>query len=323
MTMEPIVLPTPFPVGPVNCWLLRGEPLTLVDAGPNTPEALLSLEEGLAGRGVRIEDIELLIFTHQHSDHVGLAATIRARAGCRVAGHELLADYVADVQRAMIAEEEWEEDLLHLHGASAERTEAFLEVARDRRRYGGAGAVLDVQLTDGDVLEAGGLRLRVASRPGHSPTDTVLVDDATGMALAGDHLIAHISSNPLVHRPPVGPADPARRSSSLVSYLDSLARTSEDDLSILHTGHGASITDYRPLIAERIRLHLRRADQVRAALADGPRSATELSLALWPDVPVNQTFLTLCEVLGALDLLEQGGRVVANRQGDRLVYAGA
>jgi glyoxylase-like metal-dependent hydrolase (beta-lactamase superfamily II) len=317
---EPIVLPTPFPVGPVNCWLLRGDPLTLVDAGPNTPEALAALEGGLAELRVRIEDIELLILTHQHSDHVGLAATIRGRAGCHVAGHASLADYVSDVQAAMIAEEEWEENLLRLHGASSERCEAFLTVARDRRRYGGAGATLDLQLSDGDTIEAGGRRLRVALRPGHSPTDTLLVDDATGTALAGDHLIAHISSNPLVHRPPTGPADPAARDSSLVAYLDSLARTSEEDLTVLHTGHGASITDYRPLIAERVRLHARRADQVHAALAAEPLSATEVSIRLWPDVPVNQTFLTLCEVLGALDLLELDGRAVATRRGDTLVY---
>ena len=318
--MEPIVLPTPFPVGPVNCWLLQGDPLTLVDAGPDTPEALAALEAGLARYGLRIEDIELLILTHQHSDHVGLAATIRGRSGCRVAGHELLADYVADVEAALIAEEEWEERLLLFHGASSERCEAFLSIARDRRRYGGAGAALEVRLADGDVVEAGGLRLRVALRPGHSPTDTLFVDDTTGTALAGDHLIAHISSNPLVHRPPVGPADPATRSSSLAAYLDSLARTSDEELAVLHTGHGASVTDHRPLIAERIRLHHRRVDQVHAALADGPRSAAELSMALWPDVPVNQTFLTLCEVLGALDLLEQEGRAVPAPRAETLVY---
>ena len=177
-----------------------------------------------------------------------------------------------------------------------------------------------MRLADGDVVEAGGRRLRAALRPGHSPTDTLFVDDATGTALAGDHLIAHISSNPLVHRPPLGPADPDSRSSSLAAYLDSLARTSAEDLTVLHTGHGASITDYRPLIAERIRLHHKRADQVHAALADGPRSASELSAVLWPDVPVNQTFLTLCEVLGAFDLLEQEGRAVRSQRGETLVY---
>ena len=318
--MEPIVLPTPFPVGPVNCWLLEGDPLTLVDAGPNTPEALAALEAGLAARGLRLEDIELLVITHQHSDHVGLAATIQARSGCLVAGHELLADYVADVEAALIAEEEWEGRLLLFHGTPPERCEAFLEIARDRRPYGGAGAALDLKLADGDVVDAGGLRLRAELRPGHSPTDTLYVDDATGTAIAGDHLIGHISSNPLVHRPPLGPPDPAGRSSSLIAYLDSLARTSAEELTVLHAGHGTSITDYRPLIAERIRLHHKRADQVHAALADGPRSASELSDVLWPDVPVNQTFLTLCEVLGALDLLEQEGRAVRSLRDGMLVY---
>ncbi|MDR7561019.1 MAG: MBL fold metallo-hydrolase, partial [Armatimonadota bacterium] len=39
MRLHRIELPTPFPVGPVNAYLLAGEPLTLVDAGPRTPQA--------------------------------------------------------------------------------------------------------------------------------------------------------------------------------------------------------------------------------------------------------------------------------------------
>src|SRR5262249_13288737 len=110
--MERIVLPTPFPVGPVNVWLLRGDPLTLVDAGPHTPEALATLERGLGELGVRLEDIEQLVLTHQHPDHVGLAATVVERSGCPVAAHELLAGYVRDTQAAMAAEEAWQDTLL-------------------------------------------------------------------------------------------------------------------------------------------------------------------------------------------------------------------
>ena len=108
--------------------------------------------------------------------------------------------------------------------------------------------------------------------------------------------------------------------SSLVSYLDSLALTATEDIDVLHTGHGTDITDHKPLIAERVRLHHKRADQVLAQLAAGPRSASELSIALWPDVPANQTFLTLCEVLGALDLLERDGRARGELRGETLVY---
>jgi glyoxylase-like metal-dependent hydrolase (beta-lactamase superfamily II) len=119
--MERIVVPTPFPVGPVNVWLLRGDPLTLVDTGPSTPEALVALEAGLEAAGVAIEEIELLLLTHQHSDHVGLAATIVERSGCSVAAHHLLVGFVRDVQAAMAAEEAWEDDLLRLHGTPSGR----------------------------------------------------------------------------------------------------------------------------------------------------------------------------------------------------------
>ncbi len=318
--MDRIVPPTPFPVGSVNCWLLRGEPVTLVDAGPDTPEALIALELGLAGHDLRLEDVELLLLTHQHSDHVGLAATIRRRSRCTVAVHLALAGYVRDMQAALAAEEDWEDGVLRLHGAPPDRRAAFLAVARERRRFGGDGVAVDRTLVDGDVVEAGGRRLRVALRPGHSPTDTIFVDDSSGMAIVADHLIAHISSNPLVHRPPTGSHDPTHRPSALGAYLESLARTAEEDLSLLHTGHGEIIREHRPLIAERVRLHHQRADQVYEALAAGPQTASALSTALWPSVPVNQTYLTLCEVLGALDLLEASDRARLVVDGDSAVY---
>ena len=318
--MDRIVLPTPFPVGPVNCWLLRGDPLTLVDTGPDTAEALAALEAGLHGFGLRVEDVELLLLTHQHSDHLGLAATIRERSGCAVAAHRLLAPYAADVQAAMAAEEEWERRLLTLHGAAPARRDAFLEVFRDRQRYGGVGVAVDRVLVEGDVVDAGGRRLRVALRPGHSPTDTVFSDDADGHRNRRrpphrPHLV-----EPSRPPPPEGPDDPTSRPSSLLAYVESLAVTADEDLSVLRTGHGAEITGHRPLIAERLRFHRARAAQVYRVLAAGPCSASELSTSLWPDVPVNQTFLTLCEVLGALDLLEEEGRVTSVQRDASLVY---
>ena len=68
-------------VGSVNAWLLRGDPLTLVDTGPRDDGALAALEDGLRREGLRLEDIELVLATHHHLDHVGLAATIQRRSG--------------------------------------------------------------------------------------------------------------------------------------------------------------------------------------------------------------------------------------------------
>lgn len=301
---ELVVLPTPFPVGPVNVWVLRGDPLTLVDAGPRTPEALAALEAGLGALGLRVEDLELLVLTHQHSDHVGQAALLRARSGCAVAAHERLADRLPALPDLQERELAYADATMRLHGVADDAREPLLGIYRSRHVFAEPVAV-DVALRAGDVLEAGGRRLRVSFRPGHSPTDTLLADEDARVAYAGDHLLSHISSNPLVHLPFDGPPDPRRRSSALLAYLDSLERTAAEPYELLLTGHNDPIRDHVELAAERIDLHHQRARQVGDVLAGGPRTAGAIARDLWPEVDVSQTYLALCEVLGALDLLER------------------
>src|SRR4051795_11992042 len=82
---NPIRIPVPLPhMGSVNTWLLRGDPLTLVDTGPREDEALSALEAGLARAAVRAEGIEPALAPHPHGDHTGLATTIAGRSGARI-----------------------------------------------------------------------------------------------------------------------------------------------------------------------------------------------------------------------------------------------
>ncbi len=76
-------IPIPLPhVGSVNAWLLRGDPVTLIDTGPRSDEALDALERGLRLRGMQVEDIELVIATHHHHDHVGPRCDDQAAGRC-------------------------------------------------------------------------------------------------------------------------------------------------------------------------------------------------------------------------------------------------
>jgi glyoxylase-like metal-dependent hydrolase (beta-lactamase superfamily II) len=74
--------------------------LTLLDTGPSNDEALETLAEGLRRAGVRVEDIELVLATHHHLDHVGLAGAIKRASGATVAVLGDVADYVADYHTA-------------------------------------------------------------------------------------------------------------------------------------------------------------------------------------------------------------------------------
>ena len=82
--IQKIVIPTPFAVGDVNAFLIKGDTLSLVDAGPKTPEAYEALKHGIKEAGYSFNDIEQVILTHHHPDHAGW---IDAFDNAKVLGH--------------------------------------------------------------------------------------------------------------------------------------------------------------------------------------------------------------------------------------------
>ena len=71
MDIHKIVIPTPYPVGDVNAFLVKGDALTLLDAGIKTPEAYNAIQQGIQNAGYKMKEVEQVIFTHQHPDHIG------------------------------------------------------------------------------------------------------------------------------------------------------------------------------------------------------------------------------------------------------------
>ncbi len=80
MKIIPLAIPTPFYVGNVNVYLIKEEPLTLIDVGPKTKEASDALRDKLRHNGVQIADIRRIVLTHAHVDHCGLAKQVRDEA---------------------------------------------------------------------------------------------------------------------------------------------------------------------------------------------------------------------------------------------------
>jgi glyoxylase-like metal-dependent hydrolase (beta-lactamase superfamily II) len=318
-----LAIPTPFMVGRVNAYLIEDSPLTLVDSGPNSAKALDELEQALAARGHAIEDIELLVITHQHMDHFGLASILARRSGAEVAALEGLAPFLASYGHQTDLEDRFAERLMLRHGIPPEIVTALRAVSAGFRAWGAAVEVTR-PLADGGVLELRDRTLRVLHRPGHSPSDTVFVDEARATMLAADHLIAHISSNPLLARPLDADEEYEEpRPQALLTYMDSLARTRAMDLSLVLPGHGGPIVDHAALIDERFRMHDRRAQKMLRLIASEPRTAHEIAQEMWGNVAVTQAYLTLSEVLGHVDLLLRDGAVLEGEHGGVVRFRGA
>jgi glyoxylase-like metal-dependent hydrolase (beta-lactamase superfamily II) len=299
-----LAIPTPFAVGRVNTYLIEDDPLTLVDSGPNSGRALDELQQRLRDRGHSIEDIELILVTHQHIDHIGLVEIVRSHSKAEVAAIEQAVPFVEDYSNAAAEDDRFAMDLMIRHGIPEEVARALGSVSAAFRGWG-AKAKVTRPLRDGETIEFRDRTLKVHFRPGHSPTDTVFEDADRKLLVAADHLIAHISSNPLISRP----RDGSERPQALVTYMDSLRKTRAMDLDLVLPGHGDPITDHRALIDQRFQMHERRAEKLYDLIKERSRTAHELAQALWGNIAVTQAYLTLSEVIGHTDLLVNDGRV--------------
>jgi len=309
-------IPTPFAVGRVNCYLLEDEPLTLIDTGPNSGKALDELQSQLAQHGHSIDDLELIILTHQHIDHLGLVEILVEHSGAEVAALGLAAERLANFGEDAEREDAFAVELMLRNGIPQEVAFALQSVSRSFRGWGSKAEVTR-PLADGEEIAFRDRTLRTLHRPGHSPSDTVFWDERRRVLIAADHLIAHISSNPLITRPLDGSS---QRTQALVTYIESMKKTREMPAEIVLSGHGEPIVDHARLIDDRLAKHERRKEKIYGLIAERPRTGYEIAQAIWGDVAVTQAFLTLSEVIGHADLLLNEGRVREVDDGEVVRY---
>ena len=309
-------IPTPFAVGRVNTYLLEDDPLTLIDSGPNSGKALDELERQLGALGHEIEDLGLIFVSHQHIDHTGLVDIVAKRSGAEVAAIDILAPALARFSSDAELDDQHAAELMRRHGIPDEMVVALRSVSQSFRGWGAAAEVTR-RLHDGEMLELRDRSFEVQLRPGHSPSDTLLWDSERKILIGADHLIGHISSNPLLSRPLDGSSERPR---ALLTYMESLRRTRELDAEVVLAGHGEPVTNHRELIDSRFEMHRRRAEKLHGLIASEPRSAHALAQQLWGNVAVTQAFLTLSEVIGHMDLLIAEGRAEEVADGELILF---
>lgn len=293
-----IEVPTPYPVGPVNCYLVHGPDPVLVDCGPDTPEAERALRDGLAARGLHPRDLARIVLTHHHPDHAGGLAWLARETDAPICGHPFNDPWLIDDSGAMAQRLHFFAGVYRYCDVAGDPSEEF------RRRfteYGMSPRPIALPIDEGDVLDLDGMDWHVLYTPGHAGTHVGLLR-ADGVFVGGDTLLERISSNALVEPPYPGQRG---RQSSLLAYRRTLQRLAYLPLTRILPGHGAPFAGSSTLITRRLKAHEDRAQRLLAQLRDGRDTVLSLCDALFPGLQADQLFLGLSEVLGHLDLLEE------------------
>ncbi|HEU0024818.1 MAG TPA: MBL fold metallo-hydrolase, partial [Thermoleophilaceae bacterium] len=260
-------LPLPWPGVPhVNAFAIAaGSGVVLVDTGLYEPGAMRQLERALDQAGLRVEHVRLLVCTHAHSDHYGLAAPIMEAAGCELwmhPSHEHMTRAAADPDRAL----ERRLEVARQSGVPAEALARYEEQRRGQG-FGIAEIVLpDRELVPGVEVDTDLGPWQVYETPGHAPSHVVLHQPERGLLLSGDHLLGRVS---LFYDYGWSP-DPAGE------FLHSLDVVGDLDVQLVLAGHGRPVRDARALVAANRREVHRQLDVVRAAIAGEPRTPFEI-----------------------------------------------
>jgi glyoxylase-like metal-dependent hydrolase (beta-lactamase superfamily II) len=139
--------------------------VTLVDAGlPGVTRRILA---GLAAMGRRPEDVERILVTHAHPDHIGSARKVRARTGASLHVHDHDASFVREGRMPP-------RDPAH----PLARVLSFVQRRQPR-------CAVDDTFTDNDLLPVAG-GLRVLHTPGHSPGHCAFLHEPSGVLITGD-----------------------------------------------------------------------------------------------------------------------------------------
>jgi glyoxylase-like metal-dependent hydrolase (beta-lactamase superfamily II) len=310
-----IALPTPFAVGDVNVYVVKGDALTLIDTGVKTKRSKEALANGLGDLGLNLTDIEQIILTHHHPDHAG--ALDFFEKDIPVYGHEnnqrwlSISDeflethnrFFLDYAKKFGVAEELKNKLIH------HRDEiSFLS---ERKLHG--------YLAEGDELP-GLPGWKVIETPGHAQSHLSFYRESDGVMIAGDHLLAKISPNPLME-PPLLPG--GMRPRPLLQYNASLQKLLAFPISTVYSGHGSEVEGdaVADLIQNRFERQHNRAMQVKSMLQDKPLSVFEVCQRLFPKVYLQEVGLTLSETVGQLDYLEDLGEVQTEIQSGVILYS--
>lgn len=168
--VHPVRLPFKLPISDqrsvdrfVYAYLVLGEQLCLVDTGAAGYHQ--GVVDALAGLGKSVEEIDWVVNTHEHPDHVGGNAFFQEAARPRFACHSAAVRWIENL------DVQFKERPIH----------AFYTVAGDKP------VQITDQLEDGDTIDlGGGVTLEVIWTPGHSPGSIALFCPQEGVLITAD-----------------------------------------------------------------------------------------------------------------------------------------
>lgn len=285
-----------------NFYLVRNKGhLFLVDAGYDDDANWEALHDVLRQNGYKLTDLEAILLTHHHFDHVGLVNRILSEHAIPIYAHQEAIIRLRRDPKYLQRRIEFFDVLYRRMGCSErEVAEEMYRLARYVEKN--EKQIIDCEIKtikEGDEL----FGFKVLEVFGHSLDHIAFYHKASKQILVGDHLIEHMSSNAIIDIGPKG-----QRPRSLVLYEQSLKRLLDIPIEIAYSGHGAIITKPYSLIHKKLK-RIEDKGEVILQLLNKPQTAAAVARRIYKERYKLLFPLVMSEIIGHIDRLHYYGKV--------------
>ncbi len=316
-----IPIPIPFTQagGPANAYVIEEDRgVLLFDVGIGLEQSQAALVEGLARTGHRFEEVNRIVLSHGHIDHYGAAAWIQDQIGRSVPIliHSADAGKVLKSGTCLQALLEQNSGYLSRLGVPLPVLEAMVSAVG--REVGMGRRLAEVTpLLPGDRFRCKHVTLEVHHMPGHTPGLCCLYEREHRLLFSADHLLEHVSPNPLIE---LGMEGVQSSFKPLVSYFESVERVRALPVDLVLPGHAAPFSAHTEVILSLSAFYERRQEKLLDALEREPLTAYEAMRQLFPSNSAFELFLMISETLGNLELLEERGKIKRETAGGSILF---
>jgi glyoxylase-like metal-dependent hydrolase (beta-lactamase superfamily II) len=273
----------------------------LIDCGVDWDPGRSRLLDGLEQLGVMPADVDALVVSHLHPDHVGMAPSITEEYGWPLVMHERARDLfrryndTPGLRTSTLR-------LATLHGTPGDALDAVADVGT-RPDFMPMMRPPDMVTTDGDSIDLGNRSLEVVHTPGHEQAHICLRDSRTGVTFSGDHVLPRIT--------PVIMYD-EEADDVLGDYLSSLDRLIALDIGLTYPAHGI-VVERGVARCEQIKLHHdRRLAGMLEVVRLGPTTAWSVMGEVYrPNLAASDQRLALRETVSHLEHLRIRGTIIS------------
>ena len=318
MPIEPIRIEIPLGImfQTVNCYLIPGEQLTLIDCGLFSEKNWHHLQERINAHGFRISDIEQVIITHEHRDHIGLLPEIMANSDAVIRAPKVIEGWFSQPEEMKRLQGDFNGRLFKSLGFPKEQLAKVFHFfegevmgrkveAMDRFHFYQEGKMLRIGEEDWEILNT----------PGHCPNQFVFIQKEQKRIFGSDMLLP-ITPMPIIVEDKSNLGQSTR---SLHDLLASFQRLLKYDIQTVYPGHGPVFVDANAMIEKQLARIEMRKEECFEAIKNGFSTPYQINRKMYPYQSMPPDFSGMFMILGYVDLLVEEGRIIKKYNKDGIV----